>query len=89
MLPESEKEPDVLWLRPLGGSDDEVAGVYLPLETVEPAQFRSPDPERELGTHRSLALLRDALRLGPSRAWRSTSRATRRAEAPRSSATGC
>lgn len=64
MLPESEKEPDVLWLRPLGGSDDEVAGVYLPLETVEPAQFRSPDPERELGTHRSLALLRDALRLG-------------------------
>jgi superfamily II DNA or RNA helicase len=64
VLPESEREDDVLWLRPLGGSDEEVAGVYLPLETVTPASFSAPDPERELGTHRSLALLRDALRLG-------------------------
>lgn len=64
VLPESEKEEDVLWLRPLGGSDDEVAGVYLPLEPVEPASFAPPDPARELGSHRSLALLRDALRLG-------------------------
>ncbi|MCK6505652.1 DEAD/DEAH box helicase [Myxococcota bacterium] len=64
VLPESEREQDVLWLRPLGGTDDEIAGLYRPLEPVEPAVFRAPDPERELGNHRSLALLRDALRLG-------------------------
>lgn len=64
VLPESEAEADVLWLRPLGGSDDEVAGVYLPLESVSAASFQPPDPERDLGSHRSLALLRDALRLG-------------------------
>lgn len=64
VLPDSEREPDVLWLRPLGGTDDEVAGVYLPLEPVEAASFQPPDPARELGNHRSLVLLRDALRLG-------------------------
>lgn len=64
VLPESEQQEQVLWLRPLGGADDEIAGVYLPLETVTPASFAPPDPERELGNARSLALLRDALRLG-------------------------
>ncbi|MFH1466561.1 MAG: helicase-related protein [Pseudomonadota bacterium] len=64
VLPESEQENDVLWLRPLGGTDDEIAGLYLPLEPVQPAAFAPPDPRRELGNHRSLALLRDALRLG-------------------------
>ena len=34
VLPESEE--DLLVLRPLGGTEDEVAGVYLPLEPVEP-----------------------------------------------------
>jgi superfamily II DNA or RNA helicase len=50
-------------LRPLGGSEDEVAGIYLPLERVEPASFALPDPS-QLGDYRSCRLLRDAMRLG-------------------------
>jgi hypothetical protein len=61
VLPESED--DLLVLRPLGGTDEEIAGVYLPLEVVESASFALPDPER-LGDHRSCRLLRDAVRLG-------------------------
>ena len=61
VLPESSD--DLLILRPLGGTDEEVAGVYLPLETVEPAQFRLPDPS-EIGDYRSCRLLRDATRIG-------------------------
>ena len=60
VLPESEGE--LLILRPLGGTDDEVAGVYLPLETVESASFPLPDPAR-VGDHRSCRLLRDAARI--------------------------
>ena len=61
VLPESTD--DLAVVRPLGGSEDEVAGIYLPLETVEPASFALPDPA-QLGDHRSCRLLRDALRLG-------------------------
>src|SRR5690348_10161267 len=61
VLPESTD--DTLMLRPLGGSEDEVTGIYLPLETVAPAQFDLPDPAR-VGDYRSCRLLRDALRLG-------------------------
>ncbi len=61
VLPESEE--DLLVLRPLGGTDDEVTGIYLPLEKVEPAQFDLPDPQRP-GDYRSGRLLRDAVRLG-------------------------
>lgn len=61
VLPESEE--DLLVLRPLGGTEDEVAGVYLPLETVEPATFDLPDPTKR-GDYRSSRLLRDAVRLG-------------------------
>jgi len=61
VLPESKE--DLLVLRPLGGSDEEVAGIYLPLERVEPASFPLPDPS-QLGDYRSCRLLRDALRLG-------------------------
>jgi len=60
VLPESEE--DLLVLRPLGGTEDEVAGIYLPLEQVEPAQFDLPDPTH-VGDHRSCRLLRDAVRL--------------------------
>jgi hypothetical protein len=42
VLPESED--DLVVLRPLGGTEDEVTGIYLPLETVEPARFDLPDP---------------------------------------------
>jgi hypothetical protein len=55
-LPESEA--DLLVLRPLGGTEDEVAGVYFPLETVEPATFELPDPSRR-GDYLSSRLLRD------------------------------
>ncbi|HZS33447.1 MAG TPA: DEAD/DEAH box helicase, partial [Methylomirabilota bacterium] len=61
VLPESAG--DLLVLRPLGGSDEEVTGIYLPLEPVEPARFSLPSPAH-VGDHRSCRLLRDALRLG-------------------------
>ena len=61
VLPESRD--DLLILRPLGGMDDEVTGIYLPLEHVEPAAFSLPDPN-QIGDFRSCRLLRDAIRLG-------------------------
>jgi len=60
VLPESA--PDFLVLRPLGGSDDEISGIHLDLETVESAEFSIPDPTK-VGDHRSSRLLRDAVRL--------------------------
>lgn len=42
VLPESEE--DMLVLRPLGGTEDEVTGIFLPLEGVETATFDLPDP---------------------------------------------
>ena len=36
VLPESDDK--LIILRPLGGTEDEVTGIYLPLEKVEPAQ---------------------------------------------------
>lgn len=56
-------EDQILMVRPLGGTEDEVTGIYLPIETVEPAQFALPDPNL-LGDYRSCKLLRDAIRLG-------------------------
>ncbi|WP_129677553.1 helicase-related protein [Candidatus Chloroploca sp. Khr17] len=61
VLPESSA--DLLVLRPLGGTEDEVTGVYLPLEAVEPARFALPEPTRP-GDAQSCRLLRDAVRLG-------------------------
>src|SRR6266699_6692603 len=61
VLPESDEQ--MLILRPLGGSEDEVTGIYVPLEQVDPATFDLPDP-RQLGDERSCRLLRDAVRLG-------------------------
>jgi len=61
VLPESTA--DLLHLRPLGGTADEVTGIYLPIEPVEPAQFDLPDPTK-IGEYRSCRLLRDAVRLG-------------------------
>jgi superfamily II DNA or RNA helicase len=56
-------DPDLMLVRPLGGADDEIAGIYLPLEPVEPAEFAPPTPD-DLGDFRSCRLLREALRLG-------------------------
>ncbi|MBU1701758.1 MAG: DEAD/DEAH box helicase [Candidatus Eisenbacteria bacterium] len=61
VLPGSNEE--LLLLRPLGGVDDEIAGILTSLEPVEPASFDLPDPH-DAGDYRSGRLLRDALRLG-------------------------
>src|SRR5690606_27526197 len=53
----------MLVLRPLGGGEDDIAGVLPSLEDVRPASFPPPSPE-DLGDDRSARLLRDALRIG-------------------------
>jgi superfamily II DNA or RNA helicase len=60
ILPGSDES--LLLLRPLGGSDEEIAGVYLPLEKVESASFDLPDPKLT-GDHLSCKMLRNAVRL--------------------------
>jgi len=61
VLPESDEALYVL--RPLGGTDDEIAGVLRELEDVVAATFDLPTVA-DLGDHASAHLLRDALRLG-------------------------
>ena len=61
VLPDSDDE--LLILRPLGGSEDEVTGIHTALEEVESAHFELPDPS-QIGDYRSCRLLRDAVRLG-------------------------
>lgn len=61
VLPDSEE--DLLVLRPLGGTDDEVTGIHLGLEEVAQAALPPPSPD-DLGDYRSGRLLRDAIRLG-------------------------
>jgi len=53
----------LLLLRPLGGTEDEIAGICTTLEEVRSAEFGLPDPER-VGDFHSSRLLRDAIRLG-------------------------
>lgn len=60
VLPESGN--DLLIIRPLGGREDEVTGIYLPLEDVTPATFDLPCA-KSIGDYRSCRLLRDAVRL--------------------------
>ncbi len=57
-------DPDLLLLRPLSGSEREIAGIYLPLrlEEVRSATFPLPSPERA-GDFASAMLLWDAARL--------------------------
>ena len=62
VLPQSAP-PEFLVLRPLGGGDDEVTGVFPSLEQVIPATFPPPEPE-DAGTAVSAGLLRTALRIG-------------------------
>lgn len=70
-------DPDLLVVKPLGGSDDEIIGIYLPLgiETDQPAdaRFEAPSPA-DLGDISTARLLYDSARLafrngaGPFRA---------------------
>jgi superfamily II DNA or RNA helicase len=71
------EDPQLLVVKPLGGSDDEIAGIYLPLgiETDRPvdARFEPPAPA-DLGDVSTARLLYDSARLafrngaGPFRA---------------------
>ncbi|GAB4297117.1 MAG: helicase-related protein [Oscillatoriaceae cyanobacterium] len=51
-------------LRPLSGDEEQIAGIYLPLEleTITPATFPLPQPD-QVQDHTAAALLRDAARL--------------------------
>jgi superfamily II DNA or RNA helicase len=53
---------DFLVLRPLGGADDDIAGVFVS-EGVQAATFPPPSPD-DLGDNYSATLLRDAIRVG-------------------------
>lgn len=58
--------PDLLILKPLGGSDEETTGIFLPLDipSDRPRQTRFPAPGPEdLGNLQSARLLHDAARL--------------------------
>ncbi|MGQ4485897.1 helicase-related protein [Streptomyces sp. SAS_281] len=61
VLPESAA--DMLVLRPLGGSDDDIAAVFPAFESVKGAAFAAPEPS-DLGDQRAAGLLRTALRIG-------------------------
>ncbi|MET7635714.1 helicase-related protein [Streptomyces sp. NPDC005078] len=61
VLPESAS--DMLVLRPLGGSDDDIAAVFPAFEAVKGAEFAPPEPS-DLGDQRAAGLLRTALRIG-------------------------
>ncbi|MGW5315503.1 helicase-related protein [Nocardia thailandica] len=61
VLPESVE--DMLVLRPLGGSDDDVAAVFPAFEDVCSAEFAPPSPD-DLGDALSAGLLRSSLRIG-------------------------
>ena len=60
-----QEREDLLLLRPLGGTESDACGIYLPLErdAVQAATFAPPNPE-QAGDHTACALLRDAVRLG-------------------------
>jgi len=62
VLPESDGE--LVMVRPLGGSDEEITGILTALEEIAPAGFELPNPSIHLGDALSAGLLRDALRLG-------------------------
>lgn len=61
VLPESTE--GFLVARPLGGGDDEIAGILTDLETVTPATF-APPQITDAGNSVSAGLLRTALRVG-------------------------
>lgn len=59
-------DPDLLVVKPLGGSDEEIAGIYLPLgiESDQPTDANFPDPTKDdLGDIGTARLLYDSARL--------------------------
>lgn len=61
VLPDSSD--DFLVLRPLGGTEDDIAGVLPGVESVSPASFPPPQPG-DLGDQTSASLLRTAMQIG-------------------------
>ena len=71
------EDEDLLLIKPLGGGDDEIAGIYLPLgfteDKITPAEFPIPT-QKDMGDLNTAQLLYDAARLafrngaGPFRA---------------------
>jgi superfamily II DNA or RNA helicase len=59
-------DPELLLVKPLGGSDEETTGIFLPLasgpDIPSPAEFPKPEVE-DLGNFASARLLHDAARL--------------------------
>ncbi|HPS51747.1 MAG TPA: DEAD/DEAH box helicase, partial [Bacteroidales bacterium] len=59
-------DPDLLMLKPMGGSDEEITGVYLPLnapgDNIKETQFPSPDFD-DLDDFQTARMLFDATRL--------------------------
>ncbi len=60
--PDAESQPNVLFVRPIDGVDDETTLILTDLEDATPAQFDLPTSD-DLGSDRSCRYLRDALRL--------------------------
>lgn len=61
------EDQDLMVLKPLGGSDEEITAIYLPLRSVpgempEPATFALPKPE-DIGAFETAKVLYDASRL--------------------------
>lgn len=60
------EDPDILRIKPLGGAESEITGIYLPLgfpeDKVQPTQFMPPT-EADLGDFGSARLLYEAARL--------------------------
>ena len=63
VLPESRQEEDLLVLRPLGGTQDEITGIYLPLEAPESAEFPLPDPAKSISKEELALLAKNEARL--------------------------
>lgn len=61
VLPDSD--PDLLVVRPLGGADEEIAGILTGVEEVAHATFPDPDPT-DAGNAVSAGMLRTALQVG-------------------------
>jgi superfamily II DNA or RNA helicase len=55
-------DPEIIHIRPLGGSEEDVTGILPSIERVRSATFPLPDPD-DFGDHISARLLRDAVRL--------------------------